>query len=153
MEKNNLNKSSNAYGTIRLTFALIAAITGALSFLFLLTYGIEFGTATVGYAYARSECSMGALIFGTQDWATGPNPGLLSAFIIMVCGIGLSLGMIKNDFCGYLAILFFITSAVLWFCTVPLYGNMSAKLSTAGYCLGVFNIVDAVLVFIGVNYR
>src|SRR5574344_514694 len=147
MERTNINKANENYGKARIIFASIAAAIGVLSYLFLLTYGIDYGTATVSYYYSASDISMAHLIFGNSF--AGVNPGLLSAFIIMTLAIILDLAMIKNNFCGYLSFLFFLTAGILFFCTVPLYGNMSAKLSTGGWCLGVFNIVDAVLVFLG----
>jgi hypothetical protein len=69
--------------------------------------------------------------------------------------IGIILAGVMNfsDIAGAASIVFFITSAVLWFCTVFLYGNISAVLGAGGWCLGIFNVIDAILVFVGVSYR
>lgn len=141
------NKNNQFEGLkLKNVLSIIAAVTGALCFLFLLTGGISYSQG-----YYPSTFNMGQMIFGT-DWA-GINPGLLSAFIIMCLAIVCALGMNFKDIFGYLSIVLFITSAVLWFCTVALYNNWSATLSVAGWCLGVFNIVDAALVFVGISYR
>jgi hypothetical protein len=126
--------------------SIIAGATAALSFLFLLAHGISY---TQGYY--PSNFNMGQMIFGTA-WA-GINPGLFSAFILMVLGIVFDVIMNWKKVFSIPAMLCLITSGILWFCTVPLYGNASAGLGAAAWCLGIFNIVDALLIFVGSTYR
>jgi len=149
-KKNNSVKAKfNMDGGLKVknVLSIISAVTACLCFLFLLCPGISYTKS-----YYPSNFNMGNIIFGSA-WYNHINPGLLSAFIIMCVAIVLDVAMNLSDFCGYLSILCFITSAVLWFCTVPLYGNMYATLGSAGYCLGIFNIVDACLTFVGVAYK
>lgn len=150
MNSNNKKKEEGA--NIRTIMSIVATVLGAACFLFLLTYGISYSNTSATYAFNASELSMGHLIFG-GDFGRGINPGLFSAFLIMALAVILALAMNWNDMTGYFSIILFITSSILWFCTVPLYGNTAATLSTAGWCLGVFNLVDAALVFIGVAYK
>jgi hypothetical protein len=132
--------------TAKNVLSIVAAGVAALCFLFLMTYGISYSNATAPYSFNAADLNMAHLIFGNK-WA-GLNPGLFSAFIIMILAIGFDIMMNWVAIGGYLSILCFITSGILWFCTVPLYGNSSAVLGAGGWCLGVFNIIDAALVFV-----
>jgi hypothetical protein len=130
-------------------FSIIAVAVGVLSFLLLLANGLSYENDNIqGYYYTSNMFKM---IFGCEY--AGVNPGLLSAFIIMAIGILLTWFMEKSDIIGFVAIVFFITSAVLWFCTVPLYGNYDAGLGSAAIWLGILNVVDAILIFVGLSYR
>jgi len=134
--------------TTKRIFSIIAIAVGLLSFLLLLAKGLSYENDNIqGYYY---NLNMFKMIFGCEY--AGINPGLLAAFIIMVLGIITSWFMPKSDVVGFIAIALFVTSAILWFCTVPLYGNHEASLGAAAIWLGVLNIVDGILLFIGISY-
>jgi|GEM_PF-3016294 hypothetical protein len=134
-------------------FSIIVAVTAALCFLFLLTKGISYSNPNASYAWSDKDLSVGSLIFGTEVFKGHPNAGLLSAFILMVAAIVLDIAMNWFTPAGYFSFLFFVTAGILWFCAVPLVGVEGSSLAVGTICLGVFNLIDAVLVFIGVAYR
>jgi len=130
-------------------FSIVAIAVGLLSLLLLAAQGVSYDNSAIEGYYAG--LNMYKMIFGSVY--AGINPGLLSAFIIMILAIGAAALMNKSDIAGFASILLFITSAVLWFCTVPLYGNFAATLGAAAIWLGILNIVCGILVFIGLSYR
>lgn len=141
-------KKQDGLSTKRI-FSIVAVAVGLLSFLLLLANGLSYENDNIqGYYY---NLNLFKMIFGSEY--AGVNPGLLSAFIIMAIGIVLAWFMQKSDVIGFIAIVFFITSAVLWFCTIPLYGNYDAGLGAGAIWLGILNIVDAILIFVGISYR
>ncbi|MFA6796380.1 MAG: hypothetical protein WCR63_02205 [Bacilli bacterium] len=141
-------KKQDAISTKKI-FSIIAVAVGVLSFLLLFANGLSYENDNIqGYYY---NFNMFKMIFGSEY--TGVNPGLLSAFIIMAIGIILAWFMQKSDIVGFISIAFFVTSAVLWLCTIPLYGNYDAGLGAAAIWLGILNLVDAILIFVGISYR
>lgn len=130
-------------------FSIIAIAVGLLSLLLLAANGVSYDHPIIEGYYAG--LNMFKMIFGSEY--AGINPGLLSALIIMVLGIISAALMNKSDIAGFASILFFITATVLWFCTIPLYGNFEASLGSAAIWLGILNFVCGVLVFIGLSYR
>jgi hypothetical protein len=145
----------NAGLHVKNVMSIIAVATLLLSFLLLLAPGIDYKAGTTaGIRIYPSGFNMGMMIFGSADWNGGvPNPGLLSAFIIMIVGLIAAGAMNWYEPSAILSVLCLITSSILWFCTVPLYGNTSATLGAAAWCLGIFNLLDAVFVFVGATYR
>lgn len=146
-----LKKDNEKGWGVRNTLSVIAAVIGLLSFLFLMTKGVNYTNPNFTPYYSDKELHMGALIFGNGKFK-GLNPGLFSAFLLMCLGILGAILMNWSYIPGYLSFLFFIVSGILWFCAVPLYGITGSSLAVGGWCLGIFNIIDAILVFIGVAY-
>ncbi len=130
-------------------FSLISAITGLLSLLFLLGKGV---TLESPIRYPESM-NLGSIIFGTQVFLPGVNIGLLIAFISVILASVLALLTNYKKQLGFVSIVFFLLAAVLWFCTVPLYGNMQCGLGYGSIFLGIFGIIDAILIFVGATYR
>ncbi len=147
--------NQNKYKTVKkdngLKFQSIMAIVttsiGLLSLLFLLCPGITY--SKVGY-YSASF-NLGNMIFGT-DWA-GVNPGLLAALIVMVVSVIASGISIVKPTIGIISIIGFASSAILWCCTIPMYGNYYAGLGSGAICLITFNFLCSLLSFISVSYR
>lgn len=150
---NTYKKEESKKFTAKNIFAIIATAVGLLQLLFLLLKGINYTNASYASYYSDGDMNMANLIFGGSVFRSGPNIGLLIAFIFMLIAIVLSIVVHFWTPAGYFGILLLITSSILWFCTVPLYGNMAASLGAAGICLGIFNLVDAVLLFLAVAYN
>ncbi len=140
-------KKKESKFTFQNIISLVCCGIGLLSLLFLLCQGISY--SKVGY-YSASF-NLGNMIFGT-DWA-GANPGLLSAFIIMlVSSICAGLAAFRPNL-AFFSVIGFITSAILWCCVIPLYGNYAAGVGNGIICLITFNFVCAILSFISATYR
>lgn len=127
--------------------AIVSTSIGLLSLLFLLCPGITY--SKVGY-YSASF-NLGNMIFGT-DWA-GPNPGLLAALIVMLVSIVASGISIVKPNIGIISIIGFASSAILWCCVIPMYGNYAAGIGSGAICLITFNFLCSLLSFISVSYK
>lgn len=136
----------NAGLHIKNVMSIIVTVTLIAQYFLLLSGGIS---AKAGYYSANFN--LWQMIFGSE-FAT-VNPGLLSAFIIMTVGLICTVMVNFYEPAGWLGMVCLLTSSILWFCTVPLYGNSSAALGPASWCLGIFNAIDMILLFVGVTYR
>ncbi len=132
--------------------SITSSVVGGLSLLFLLLPGISY---TTGFYPTDGSFNLGAMTFGNNTFAP-LNIGLLIAFIFTILGIVFTALINVNKVAiasGMFAVVLFVTSAILYFCTVPLYGNLSASLGSGAICLGVFNLICAIITFIAASYK
>ncbi len=153
MSANNQNKplvkkSKDSKWNFVTILACISGGIGLLSILFILCPGITYPYT----GYYNSGFNLASMIFGNGMWAS-LNPGLLIGFIIMIISsLVCFLAFVKQQF-GLISCLGFITSAILFFCIIPLYGNYSAGIGSGAICIATFNLLCAILSFIFATYR
>lgn len=127
--------------------AYISLGVGILSLVFLWAPGIVVKSSI----YQNTEnISMWSTIWGTGFSIT---PGLVVAFFFTITASLVALGAVSFRFAGLLSFLLFIAAGVLYFCAVPLIGNVNVRGTIAGlgygtYIVGILNFIAAVLSFL-----
>ena len=128
---NTYKKEESKKFTAKNVFAIIATAVGLLQLLFLLLKGINYTNASYASYYSDGDMNMANLIFGGSVFRSGPNIGLLIAFIFLraLASITFLIGLAFNAFSLSLTIL--TASLVTGFCGGLLY-SLSSLINHSG---------------------
>jgi hypothetical protein len=152
MAKNNYNFKTKSEINPRIILSIVACILGFASLIFLASTGIVFKyTQKPG----TSNLILGCLTWGGGDFGSPISAGLVCAFFFTIGGALIVLGVGGFHYIGFLSFLLFLTSGVLYFCSVPLCASALATvgagygvLGWGSYVAGILNVFAAAVSFL-----
>lgn len=146
------NKNFRVKQTIstKLILSCIACVIGLLSLFFLFAPGV---IVTNSITSKQTYLSLGELTFGGL---TPISAGLVTAFFLAIGASLIGLGTSGFHYVGYLAGLLFLTSAICFFCVIPMVGDGFKNVTVNGiktlgfgtYAVGISQIICAILMFV-----